>query len=341
METSNPKILLVDDNKENLQLFTNVLRPYNYDLSIATNGHDAINSLKHFHPDLILLDVMMPDLNGFETLKKIKAEKVTQDIPVIFLTAKNSTEDIIEGFEAGAVDYMVKPFHPKEMVARINTHLAKANLLSNLKTVMEHTFHELYTPLSVISSAMQMQELEYEKNSYTQMTLAACRTLQNLYDDMYYSIDYAHQDKEVSTFDLAQFIQERVNYFQLIAESRGLTLTTTLPEKFTIHINKKEIERVLDNLISNALKYSQENEKVSIILEQIESSWELSVCNSVDQNIDVEMIFQKYYRENEKVFGMGIGLALVQSLCKKNKIYIGAEYRDELFCISMLLKEAI
>jgi len=118
------RILVVDDNVKNLQYATKVLIEAGYDVSIAQNGINAINYLqKSNHPDLILLDVMMPEMSGYEVCEKLKDSPATKDIPIIFLTAKNETDDIVKGFELGGVDYISKPFQPKEILVRIKTHI--------------------------------------------------------------------------------------------------------------------------------------------------------------------------------------------------------------------------
>jgi sigma-B regulation protein RsbU (phosphoserine phosphatase) len=119
----NERILIVDDTPSNIQILANILKDKGYQLSIATNGKQALEVLGKIRPDLILLDVMMPELDGFETCKRIKSDAGLRDIPVIFLTAKAETSDIVTGFEVGAVDYVGKPFNAHELLARINTHL--------------------------------------------------------------------------------------------------------------------------------------------------------------------------------------------------------------------------
>ncbi len=333
------KVLIVDDKPENLSLFIDILRPFNYELSVATSGAMALESLKNIHPDLILLDVVMPEMNGYEVIKEIKKDKTTCDIPVIFLTAKDTTDDIVKGFEEGAVDYIAKPFHPKELIARVTTHLEKARVFANLKRLMEHSFHELYTPLSVVSSAMQIQELEYEKTNYTQMTLAACRTLQNIYDDLYYSIKYTNKTRPKTLFDFTTLLFQRIHYFSLVAESRSLKLKTDFPTQMLLQLNQEDMERVVDNLISNALKYTKESGEIAISLLQKDGTWMFSICNPVAKAIDVEKIFHKYYRHEEEVFGLGLGLELVQSICRENNIQIKAGVHDGLFSITMELLE--
>ncbi len=333
----NQKVLIVDDKAENLALIIDILHPFNYDLSVAASGAAALKSLKNNHPDLILLDVVMPQMNGYEVLQEIKKDKTTCDIPVIFLTAKDTTDNIVKGFEAGAVDYIAKPFHPKELIARVNTHLEKARVFANLKRLMEHSFHELYTPLSVVSSAMQIQELEYKKTNYTQMTLAACKTLQNIYDDLYYSIKYTNKTRPKTLFDFTTLLFQRIHYFDLIAESRSLKFKTDFPTQMLLQLNQEDMERVIDNLISNALKYTKESGDITISLVQNSNKWIFSICNPVAKEIDVEKIFHKYYRQQEEVFGLGLGLELVQSICRENNIHIEARVHDGLFYITMEL----
>ena len=124
MDNVKPRILVVDDNPKNLQYATKILIEAGYDVSVAQNGTNAINYiLKSNPPDLILLDVMMPGLSGYEVCEKLKSYDSLKDIPIIFLTAKSETEDIVKGFELGGVDYISKPFQPKEILVRIKTQI--------------------------------------------------------------------------------------------------------------------------------------------------------------------------------------------------------------------------
>lgn len=119
-----PFIFIVDDIDENLQVLGNILFNKDYEVSVANNGKEALEVMTWDElPDLILLDVMMPDIDGFEVCKKLKANSKTAHIPVIFLTAKAESESIVEGFKAGGVDYVTKPFQREELLIRIETHL--------------------------------------------------------------------------------------------------------------------------------------------------------------------------------------------------------------------------
>lgn len=333
------KIVIIDDKIENLSLFKNILLAHNYNIRTASSGAEGLEVIKSFHPELVLLDVVMPQMSGYDVLRELKKNRSTKDIPVIFLTAKDSAEDIVKGFEEGATDYIAKPFHPKELLARVNTHLQKAKLFANLKRLMEESFHELYTPLSIISSAMQMQEIEYQKTDYTRMSLAACKTLQNIYDDLYYSISYADKTREKEELDFTALVHERVQYFGLVAQSRSLEFRIEMPPKTVLFLNRQEMERVLDNLISNAIKYTKEKCHVSISASKKDDKWIFLICNATSKEIDLSRIFKKYDRQQEEIFGLGIGLELVQSICKKNDIAISAQKNGELFCIKMEIRQ--
>lgn len=126
------RILVVDDTPANIQTVTAILKDKGYQLSVATNGRQALAALERSRPDLILLDVMMPELDGFETCRRIKAHEAWREIPIIFLTAKTDTADIVKGFELGAVDYVAKPFNAHELLARVTTHLTLDQLHRSL-----------------------------------------------------------------------------------------------------------------------------------------------------------------------------------------------------------------
>jgi len=122
------RILLIEDEPANIAALSSILREKGYQTSIATSGEQGLQLLTRVRPDLILLDIMMPGIDGYETCRRIKASTEWRDIPVIFLTGRTETADIVRGFEMGAVDYVAKPFHTHELLARVHTHLALDHL---------------------------------------------------------------------------------------------------------------------------------------------------------------------------------------------------------------------
>lgn len=139
------RILVVDDTPANLQILSSTLKESGYQVSVATRGSQALEIVTRLKPELILLDVMMPEMDGFETCRHLKASAASKDIPVIFLTARTETADIVRGFRVGAVDYVAKPFNPCELLARVATHLTLDRLRRRLaeKNVELARAHEL------------------------------------------------------------------------------------------------------------------------------------------------------------------------------------------------------
>ena len=123
MEVKKAAILVVDDRPANLKVLLSSLEEYDFDVRIAENGETALRTLRNFQADLVLLDVMMPGMDGFETCRQIKSNPATAEVPVIFMTALDSVEDKVAGFAAGGVDYITKPFQQVEVLARVNTHV--------------------------------------------------------------------------------------------------------------------------------------------------------------------------------------------------------------------------
>src|SRR5512136_2748200 len=117
-ETKRPMILIVDDTPIDLQVLSMILSREDYQIAVAMNGRQALDTVEKIYPDLVLLDIMMPEMDGFEVCNILKGSS-TKDIPVIFLTVKDATEDILRGYEAGAVDYVTKPFNSAELLARV------------------------------------------------------------------------------------------------------------------------------------------------------------------------------------------------------------------------------
>ncbi|MEK8019783.1 MAG: response regulator, partial [Candidatus Parabeggiatoa sp.] len=121
------KILIVDDDENNLDILHNCLQEAGFKVPAVKSGEAALKRVNHIKPDLILLDVMMPGIDGFETCRRLKKNKATKDTPIIFITGKTDFVDKIKGLEIGAVDYISKPFQPVEVIARVKKHLTISN----------------------------------------------------------------------------------------------------------------------------------------------------------------------------------------------------------------------
>ena len=131
------RILIVDDDRLNIRILAGILRAEGYILSDANSGEHALDCYATFRPDLVLLDVVMPGIDGFETCRRLKRDYGEKSAPVIFITAKSDTDAVVEGLGAGGVDYLPKPFKPKEVLARIRSHLQNQLLAEQQQLLVE------------------------------------------------------------------------------------------------------------------------------------------------------------------------------------------------------------
>ncbi len=160
----NPKLLIVDDQPHNLGILFDFLTRSGFKIFVALDGESAIQRTEVTKPDLIILDVMMPGIDGFETCKRLKQNPSNRDIPIIFMTALSDTVDKVQGFKLGAVDYITKPIHQEEVLSRIQTHIKLYYLQSQLQTKTEELAH-LNQNLEEIVQARTQQLIEQEKNA--------------------------------------------------------------------------------------------------------------------------------------------------------------------------------
>jgi CheY-like chemotaxis protein len=182
-------ILIVDDVPKNIQVLGHVLDREGYLIAAATNGRQALGMIDKVKPDLVLMDIMMPEMDGFEACRRIKEIPALKEIPIILLTAKTETDDIVRGFEMGAVDYLTKPFNPRELAVRVQTHIelkrardTQKKLVIKLKTALKQV-KQLSGLLPICSyckkirddqGAWQQLEVYISEHSEAQMSHGIC-----------------------------------------------------------------------------------------------------------------------------------------------------------------------
>ncbi|MGE5342011.1 MAG: response regulator [Candidatus Omnitrophota bacterium] len=170
-------ILIVDDVVENIKILGNILREKGYRIAVASNGTKALEIAGQILPDLVLLDIVMPEPDGFQVCRQLKANNRTKEIPVIFLSAKYETEEIVKGFELGGVDFITKPFNKLELLARINTQLRLRNAQTEIVRLAEQNAalavaytanHEINQPLTVLLGNLEMFLADIDKQTLTE-----------------------------------------------------------------------------------------------------------------------------------------------------------------------------
>ena len=268
-DENKPRILIVDDDTKNIQVLGTVLRLEGYSIYVAQSGRDALKIVKEIKPDLILLDIMMPELSGFETCKKLKKINSINDVPIIFLTARTDTKDIVKGFNLGASDYVTKPFDSVELLARVQTHLDlkfskdRIRTISNERRELLHILcHDLNHPLSVIFYLFEIIRDDFtrfakEKDRFVSHAFSVIknsRTLIDLVRKMRMLEDY---EIELNAICLKDAVSESNNLLKSMFIEKGITLKIHIDDHLEIMAEKTSlVHSVINNILSNAVKFS-------------------------------------------------------------------------------------
>ncbi len=340
----NTLILLVDDIPENISVLYETLSDKEYLFAVATNGNEAFTAVETEKPDLILLDIMMPDISGFEVCQKLKQDPKTSDIPVIFLTAKSELDDKVQGFRLGAVDYITKPFEAEEVKARVATHvrLRKSEQhLIELNATKDKLFsiigHDLRGPIGNIRDALEMIMqgvivTDMIEEFLESMSKEAKQTY-NLLENLLYWARTQQNEMEQNPENL--FLQEiTANMFELLgslAATKSIDLINDIDLHHTAYADKNMIETVLRNLISNAIKFTPEYGKISVTTEIQNDTINISVIDTgvgISQENKVKLFSKSLYyttygTNNEK--GSGLGLMLCKEFVERNNGKIRVE----------------
>ncbi len=246
MSKKKPLILIVDDNPKNLQVFTQLIESNGYDTAIALNGEQALDFVESDTPDLILLDIMMPGIDGFEVCRKLKENSRYSNIPVIFLTAKIEKEDIIRGFEVGAVDYISKPFNSYELIARIRTHVelsqSRRNLLE-LNKKLEKANRELIilnqklkkrsitdTLTGLYNRRYMMKKLKEEKNRCERNNRCFSVIISDIDNFKKFNDKYGHDCGDYVLKAITQTMQDSIRKQDILSRWGGEEFLFLLPE---------------------------------------------------------------------------------------------------------------
>ena len=310
-----PKVLLVDDKAENIVVLVDMLEPLNLELFVALNANEAYSSVEKNDFDLVLLDIIMPDIDGYEVCKNFKNSSKHKDIPLIFISALGTIEDKIKGFSYGVDDYITKPFVQDELLARIKQHLQKGMLLKSLKQLLRKSYHELYNPLAIINTSLEMQNIKHGNNKYTDAITVAARTLQIVYDDLYYSLSSRSEQTSPLLINLTDFVQKRINYFYYLTKSKNVIIDFKSVAGCSVVMQEADLQRVVDNTLSNAIKYANENSVVNINILDTKDSILFESKNIGSTIEDPQRVFDGGYREDFQQIGMGIGLEIVAAIC--------------------------
>ena len=345
MNTSSPapssNVLVVDDITKNLQVVGTMLRNAGYAVTPATSGAEALKGIRVRVPDLVLLDLMMPEMDGLEVCRRLKADPLTQSIPVIFLTASNEMEHLVKGFEVGAVDYVTKPFNAPELLARVRTHLElkqardvifrnglELRRLNDEKNeFMGIAAHDLRSPLNAVKGYSEMvledPALGTENTELVQKIHEAAARMaemvQNLLDAN--RIERGEMQLRLAPIDLAAGVAAVLETQRARAAAKQQSIQM-LHEAgaLMVQADATVLTQVIENLVSNAVKYSPTGKNIYVRLSR---SSEGTRCEVQDEGPglsaeDQKKLFGKFARLTAKPTGgehsTGLGLSIVKKM---------------------------
>lgn len=353
IETST--IFIVDDNVATLDTLASYLGMAGFDIFVAKNGAAALEKIKRVMPDLVLLDIMMPIMNGFEVCTHLKNNPETKDIPIIFMTALSEIDHKMKGFEVGAVDYVIKPLEYKEVLARITTHITLRHLQKKLQTkndqLQQQTLelqasneeldafartvaHELKNPLTVIvgfASLIQMQAREQLSPPLYDTLDTIFRNgqrMSNIIDELLLLARMKNAVVDLKPLDMAAIIAEsQERLADMIKEYQPqITLPATWPTALGY---APWIEEVWVNYISNALKYGGNPLQIKLGATPEPDG---QVCFWIQDNgqglnpDEKAQLFTEFTRlEHVEIKGYGLGLSIVRRIIKKLGGEVGVE----------------
>ncbi len=291
--TDAPKgdILIVDDTPDNLLLLSQILSGRGYKVRAVTSGAQALDAVQATPPDLILLDIMMPEMNGYEVCERLKADEQTRDIPVIFISALGDTEAKINAFTAGGVDYVTKPFHFREVVARVETHLALRNLQRQLQdanrklerqlqelqarneelVAYDHSVaYDLRTPLtSIIGMADMLTELhdsisDEELRESLRTIARNGRKMDNIIEELLLLAGLRQaKDVEIKPLDMASIVAAAQKQLADVIKEHQAEII--LPDSWPVALGHSPwIKEIWVNYLSNAIRYGGKPPRVEL-----------------------------------------------------------------------------
>lgn len=351
------KILIVDDTPDNLRLLSEALSERGYEVQCAINGKLALMAVQNHPPDLILLDIKMPEIDGYEVCSRLKCQPKTAEIPVIFLSALDEVLDKVKAFEVGGVDYITKPFQIEEVLARVQNQLTirqlqhqlqiqnlqlqqlNQDLKSSNKELEQFSYivsHDLQQPLQTITGFAELLlsmkseiNLEEEAEEYVTPILEEGIRMQDLIRNL---LEYSRVGTKTQNFkeiNCQMIVAEILKKLQYTIEEVGAVVThQDLPK---IKADKIQIGQLFQNLISNGIKYHRPGvlPKIAISVQKKSGEWLFGVH---DNGIGIqpeyfEQIFQVFQRLHtiKEYPGTGIGLAICKKIVERHQGQIWLE----------------
>ena len=333
-----PRVLFVDDTEDNLDLLEFALKKKPITMFRASSGKECLAVAEEQQPDMIVLDIQMPEMDGFETLRRLRANPETSRIPVIFLTAiKRDPQSIAEGILLGAEEYLTKPIDLEELFARVRSIYRVMAVQRELEQVksqfMAMLVHDLRTPLTIVISSIDYlvrhhgggKPLDTDSLKLMETVLSSTKGMANLVNDLLDLSKYAAGQMQLNkqTITIHEMIEESLQPFLLQYKKKNIELHTDInPDLPRVEADSGKIVQLMTNLLSNAMKFTPDNGRVSIKVEKETSEDQKQTFIKVsvsDSGVgikpdEIALLFEQYRQVSSsnrtKEKGTGLGLAI-------------------------------
>lgn len=335
-------ILIVDDTPANISVLVDALAGAGRQLLVAEDGEDALEQTTRTQPDLILLDVMMPGIDGFETCRRLKARTATRAIPVIFMTALHDTAEKVKAFGVGAVDYITKPIQHEEALARINTHLSLRRLrrelekeLAQNERFMRIAAHDLRNPLSLILMSGELAKrkgVSGEAVEYLDSIHDSARQMRRIIDT-FLNVRRPEADSRSGRTDLNLIVAAVVGQNEPAAERKGITVDLELATPFPpAACDPGHAYQAVTNYLSNAIKFLPAGGRVEVRTSATDTQVRCAVSDNGPGVPEAERakLFTDYARLSVRPTAgeesTGLGLSIVKQLIESEGGRVGADF---------------
>lgn len=341
------KLLVVDDVQTNVLLLKALLGKEGYGILVANNGQEALEVIRNENPDLILLDVMMPGMDGFEVAERLKSEEFRCEIPIIFLTALDDTQSIVNGFKLGVGDFISKPFRKEELMVRIKHQLslvAARRIIEEKNEELRKTIagrdkmysviaHDLRSPMASMKMLLNTIMMSVEKDKIDpdifEMLEMSNKTSEEVFSLLDNLLKWTKSQLGKLTvipqkLDISGLADGVVEVMNSVAEVKHIKLIRTDHESFFVYVDIEMIKSILRNLISNAVKFSNPDSEIKVGIKAEDGKVIVSVTDSgkgikkEDQHklLKDSTHFTTYGTNSEE--GSGLGLLLCRDFARKN-----------------------
>jgi two-component system, sensor histidine kinase and response regulator len=330
-------ILVVDDNPANLSVLFNYLNQMGLKALVAQSGASALEQVQYDRPDLILLDILMPDMDGFETCRRLKARPESADIPIIFMTALTDMQDIITGFDIGAVDYITKPFYQEEVLARITTHLTlqrqhrELTELNAMKdkffSIIAHDMKEAFATLVSLSDYLVLTvQGQNNVRRAAQMVENSVHNVIKLLENLlnWAKLQSGRLEFQPTVLDLHNLALENIVRLRSEARNKQIRLSNQIAEHTCVFADQNMLNMVLRSLLSNAIWFTEKGGAVTIAAAKQDQQVQVTVSDTgvgmapddLAKLFRIDKKFRKIGTAGEQ--GTGLGLILCKDFIKKH-----------------------